>query len=138
MNVVRLREGAFLPLKKYKDDAGFDLFSTERTLIKPGAWYQFKLGIAVEIPKGYVGLVQGRSGLAVTHGVDTIGNVIDSGYTGEISATIVNNSEQDLSIVEGNRIAQLILLPIYQKEVREVAALAPSDRNSNGYGSSGK
>lgn len=139
MKVKILKEGGSLPTRKYDKDAGFDLYAPYDGLVPAGGRVKVGLHIAVEVNEGTVGLVQGRSGLAVKYGITTIGNVIDCGYIGEISAVLLNTSDEDFVFYKGDRIAQLIVLKLsYPECVIEADSLYSGNRGDSGYGSSGK
>jgi dUTP pyrophosphatase len=137
MKVQILKEGGKLPEKKHISDAGFDLFTPEDFRLPPKSQLRVKLGIAIEIFSNSVALVQGRSGLA-NKGITTIGNVIDSGYRGEISAIMVNMTQEAINFKKGDRIAQLVILQLGDnQEVFKVKELNSSDRDERGFGSTG-
>jgi len=138
MKVKILKEGGILPQKKHKTDAGFDLYAPYDGVVFKGERIRVNLHIAISIAENQVALVQGRSGLAINNGITTIGNVIDSGYRGEISAVLLNTSNEDFGFRQGDRIAQLVLFKIPDEEVQEVSELSEADRGDNGFGSSGK
>lgn len=152
IKIKRLTENAVLPVKAHASDAGFDLTATSCAIDENGAMV-YGTGIAVEIPDGYVGLVFPRSSIAKKDIVlsNCVG-VIDSGYRGEIMAkfkpsNFFNYYEDCGRIVErphdgniygiGERIAQLIIMPIPEIEFEEVEDLSDSERGIGGYGSSG-
>ena len=95
------------------------------------------LGIAIQIPTGYFCQIQQKSGLAEKFGIDTIGNVIDSGYRGEIHAQIVNTSNDYITIQENTKIAQLVFIQHQTPEIQYCDELSITDRGSSGFGSSG-
>ena len=139
LKVKRLKSNIKLPIKMKEGDAGFDVFSTESVTIGPGERHKFSLGFALEIPIGNVVLVQERSGMANNNGILTIGNVIDSGYRGECHAILFNSSQLSIYIKKDQRIAQLLLLPCYvEKEIIEVDKLTSTERENNGFGSTGE
>ena len=137
MNIKKLRNDAIIPRRAHPGDAGFDLYTPESFRLLAHGWKQVPLGIAIEIESDEVALVQGRSGLAINHGITTIGNVIDSGYRGQISAVLLNNSDQSIHFQAGDRIAQLVILRLGNLEVREVETLSDTNRGVAGYGSTG-
>jgi dUTP pyrophosphatase len=96
-----------------------------------------KTGIAIEIPKGFVGLVWPRSGLAIKKGVSVLAGVIDSSYRGEIGVVLLNTNYDDLIIKKGDKIAQLLIQPIETVNIEEVKELSDTERAENGFGSSG-
>jgi dUTP pyrophosphatase len=137
--VRRLREDAHLPHQAYEGDAGFDLAACEHVVLKPGERAVVATGIAVEIPEGYAGFVQPRSGLAARHGVGVVNSpgLIDSGYRGEIRIVLINTDRDEAFVVDpGMRIAQLVVAPVAAVRMVEVEELAVSERGARGFGSS--
>ena len=137
--VRRLREDSVLPVQAYPGDAGLDLAACEAVTLEPGERATVPTGIAVEIPAGYAGFVQPRSGLAARHGICVVNSpgLIDSGYRGEIRVVLLNTDPRDTFIVEpGMRIAELVVAPIAAVRLVEVEELAWSERGGQGFGSS--
>lgn len=137
--VRRLREEAVLPGQAYDGDAGFDLAACDEIRLGPGERAVVPTGIAVEIPDGYAGFVQPRSGLAARHGIAIVNSpgLIDSGYRGEIRVVLLNTDLSDSFTVErGMRVAQLVIAPVAAVRLIEVDELATSDRGARGFGSS--
>ena len=91
----------------------------------------------MSIPKGYVGLIWPRSGLAYKHGLDVFAGVIDSGYRGDVGVVLYNSQFGDYHIEAGDRIAQIIFQKIEDFELIEVSRLNETDRNNEGFGSTG-
>lgn len=156
--VKRLAENAKLPTRANAGDLGFDLYALERTIIQPGVVTKVRTGIAVQFPMGYGGLIRDRSSVATKAEVFTVAGVIDNGYTGEIIVAFYNPGELELwsdqysspviptEIVHtsphvfepGDKIAQLVLMPVFSGYVVEVTNLADTQRGEKGFGSSGK
>ena len=137
--VRRLRPDATLPGRAYEGDAGFDLVACESAVLDPGERAVIPIGIAVEIPDGYAGFVQPRSGLASRHGITIVNTpgLVDSGYRGELMVVLHNTDRTEPFVVEaGMRIAQLVVLPIPEVELVEVDELPASERGARGFGSS--
>jgi dUTP pyrophosphatase len=137
--VRRLRADAILPQQAYAGDAGMDLASCERVVLAPGERAIVPTGLAVEIPDGYAGFVQPRSGLAARHGIGVVNSpgLIDPGYRGEIAVVLLNTDARDPFTVEpGMRIAQLVIAPVAAVRLVEVEELATSSRGQRGFGSS--
>ena len=137
--VRRLREDAVLPQQAYEGDAGLDLAACERVELGPGERAVVATGIAVEIPEGYAGFVQPRSGLAARHGITIVNSpgLVDSGYRGEIRVVLLNTDARASFTVEpGARIAQLVIAPVASLRLVEVDELAASERGARGFGSS--
>ncbi len=139
LQVQRLRPEAVLPARAYDGDAGLDLSACERVELGPGERGVVPTGIAVAIPVGYAGFVQPRSGLAVRSGISVVNSpgLIDSGFRGEVQVVLLNTDRELPFVAEpGDRIAQLVVLPVPPVDVVEVAALPESERGSRGFGSS--
>ncbi len=137
--IVRLRPEAVIPSHAYDGDAGLDLATCERIELAPGERAIAPTGLSVEVPRGYAGFVQPRSGLAARHGITVVNapGLIDSGYRGEIQVVLLNTDQRETFIAEpGDRIAQLVVLEVPAVEVREAGELAESARGSRGFGSS--
>jgi dUTP pyrophosphatase len=138
--IRRTRLDAVTPSRAYPGDAGLDLAACERRELAPGERAVVGTGWAVAIPAGYAGFVQPRSGLAARHGLTIVNTpgLIDSGYRGELQVTLLNTDREEAFTVEpGMRIAQLVVVPVPEVEVREVDALPATERGTGGYGSSG-
>ena len=139
LEVMRVREGARVPARAYSGDAGLDLSSCAPISLAPGERALVPTGLAVAIPPGYAGFVQPRSGLAASNGITIVNSpgLIDSGYRGEIQVVLLNTDpERTFAAEAGERIAQLVVLPVPDLDVREVNDLPPSDRGVRGFGSS--
>ncbi len=139
LEITRTRDGARLPERAYVGDAGLDLAACEPVSLGPGERAVVPTGLAVAIPEGYAGFVQPRSGLAARHGLTIVNapGLIDSGYRGEIQVVLLNTDrEQTFNAEPGERIAQLVVLPVPEVSLREVEELPPSDRGVRGFGSS--
>lgn len=139
--VAKLREDATLPTRAHEGDAGLDLYACEAAHIGPGERWSVGTGVAVEIPDGHAGLVLPRSGLAKKHGIALVNapGLIDSGYRGELRVLLLNTDPAETFKVEpGDRIAQLMIVPIALAEPVETETLAETARGDGGFGSSGR
>jgi dUTP pyrophosphatase len=137
--VRRLRSDAELPEQAYDGDAGLDLVACDRIELEPGERAVVGTGVAVEIPPGYAGFVQPRSGLAARYGLGVVNSpgLIDSGYRGEIRVVLINTDRVETFVVEpGMCIAQLVIAPVAAVRLVEVEELAGSERGHRGFGSS--
>lgn len=137
--VRRLRDDAILPSRAYEGDAGLDLAACEAVTLRPGERATVPTGIAVEIPPGYAGFVQPRSGLAARHGISVLNSpgLIDSGYRGEVRVVLLNTDRSMAFTVEpGMRIAQLVVVAVPGVRLVEAEELAASERGARGFGSS--
>jgi len=128
-----------VPDRAYEGDAGLDLAACERHELGPGERAVVGTGLAVEIPAGYAGFVQPRSGLAAKHGITILNTpgLVDSGYRGEVRIILLNTDQTETFVVEpGMRIAQLVVQAVEAVELEEVGELAQSERGARGFGSS--
>lgn len=140
LKFVRLREGATLPTRAHDDDAGLDLYAAESARLAPGARVSVGTGLAVQVPAGIGGLVLPRSGMALKHGVTLVNSpgLIDPGYRGELRVLLLNTDRTlEFQISPGDRIGQLLLVPVAHASPRLAAALDDSTRGEGGFGSSG-
>jgi dUTP pyrophosphatase len=139
LEILRLHDDAVVPERAYAGDAGLDLSTCERIELPPGERIVAPTGLAVAIPEGYGGFVQPRSGLAARSGITVVNSpgLIDSGYRGEIRVVLLNTDRERTFVAEaGDRIAQLVVLPVPELGVREVGELPASERGVRGFGSS--
>lgn len=135
---VKLDEGAFAPESAYEADAGYDLRTPTDCFIPAHTFGIIDTGVHVEIPKGYVGFLKSKSGLNVRDHLTGEG-VIDSGYTGSIVVKLYhNNSHGGKQFRRGDKIIQLVLLPIVKPDIEIVDSLENTERGDNGFGSSGR
>ena len=128
------------PAYAHIGDAGLDLRATEDAVLAPFEHKVVPCGISVAIPEGYAGFVLPRSGLAANHGISIVNapGLIDSDYRGEVKVILVNLDPQEtFEIARGDRIAQLVIMPVPVVTLEETYALTETDRGSEGFGSSG-
>ena len=140
LRFIKLSEKATLPTRAHDNDAGLDLYAAEKARIVPGARVSIGTGLAVAVPEGLAGLVLPRSGLALKHGVTLINSpgLIDPGYRGEVRVVLLNTDQTiDFVCAPGDRIAQLLLVPIATASPMQADALDTSARGAGGFGSSG-
>lgn len=140
LRLIKLNEQATLPTRAHDNDAGLDLYAAEKARVAPGARVSIGTGLAVAIPEGLAGLVLPRSGLALKHGVTLINSpgLIDPGYRGEVRVLLLNTDQTtDFVCAPGDRIAQLLLVPIATASPIQAEALDSSARGTGGFGSSG-
>ena len=138
LKVKKLDPTAAIPTRVNARDAGFDLYALEDCEIGPHSQKLVKTGISMAIPKGYVGLIWPRSGLAHKYGLDVFAGVIDSGYRGDIGVILYNTKSDHYKIKKGERIAQILFQKIEDFDLVEVDDLDDSQRGTGGFGSSGK
>lgn len=134
---VLLDPGAYMPERAHSADAGYDLRSPIKCRLYAGEAVVIDTGVHVEIPVGYAGMLKSKSGLNVKH--DIVGEgVIDSGYTGSIRVKLYNHGSESYMIEVGDKISQLVILPIIIPELELVEELEETDRGNNGFGSTGR
>jgi dUTP pyrophosphatase len=136
--LLQLDPGLEPPSYAHTDDAGADLRSTESFDLQPGERRLVGTGVAISLPAGYAGFVHPRSGLAARHGISIVNapGTVDAGYRGEIKVCLINtDSSHAVSIVRGDRIAQLVIQPVSMAAFVAVTDLPRSARGIGGYGS---
>jgi dUTP pyrophosphatase len=142
IQVTLLHPDATLPSYANDGDAGCDLVAVESRVLKAGGGRAMvPTGFAVAIPEGHGGFVLPRSGLAAKHGVTCINSpgLIDAGYRGEVMIALVNlDPTRDYEVQKGDRIAQLVVLPVPSAHFLTVPELPPAQRGAGGFGSSGR
>jgi dUTP pyrophosphatase len=140
LRFIRLNERATPPTRAHDNDAGLDLYAAEAARIGPGQRVSVGTGLAIAIPDGLAGLVLPRSGLALKHGIALVNapGLIDPGYRGEVRVLLLNtDGTSDFRLAAGERIAQLLLVPIAPASPLEADSLGSSPRGPLGFGSSG-
>lgn len=135
---ILLDEGATMPTKGHEADAGYDLYATQGRYLAPKSSGVIDTGVHIEIPKGYFGLVAGRSGLNFNDGIICPQGTIDSGFIGSIKAKLYNMTSESKHIHKGDRVAQIIFLKCESPELEQVDRLDETDRGKDGFGSTGK
>ena len=130
-------DGAKIPTRAHETDAGLDLYSREKVIIFPNESYIFDTGVHIELPQNSVGLLKSKSGLYMKHHITSEG-VVDEGYTGSIRVKLVNHGNEPYMVNKGDKISQLVILPILKPTLEIVDSLEDTERGENGFGSSGK
>lgn len=137
-----LKENAKLPFKATEGSAGADLYACvdNEIVLKPNERKLIPIGIAVEIPMGYGGFVFPRSSVASKFGVSLANcvGVVDSDYRGELLVPLINHSNEDYIIKNGDRIAQLVIIPVENADYEISDVLSDTARGEGGFGSTGK
>ena len=134
---IMLDDGAFMPTRAHEADAGLDLYAREDAIVSAKESVTFDTGVHIELPPDTVGFIKSKSGLNVKHGLTSEG-VIDEGYTGSIAVKLYNHGGYDYKVKRGDKISQLVILPIVKPNLEVVDSLDETDRGSNGFGSSGR
>jgi dUTP pyrophosphatase len=140
LRFTRLSEAATLPTRAHDSDAGLDLYAAEGARVGPGQRVSVGTGLAVAVPEGLAGLVLPRSGLALKHGVTLVNSpgLIDPGYRGEVRVVLLNtDGTAEFKLAAGDRVAQLILVPIAHASPNEADSLESTARGESGFGSTG-
>lgn len=131
---------ANVPFYAHPGDAGADLVSTEAVRLQPGERALIGTGVRIALPEGFAAFVVPRSGLAAKHGITVVNSpgTVDAGYRGEIRVSLLNTDSTDAyDVAIGDRIAQLIVMPVVQARFEPVAELPESVRGDGGFGSTG-
>ena len=128
------------PSKAHADDAAYDLRSRRELVITPGTTVLVTTGLFLEIPPGYEAQIRSRSGLALKNALSlpNAPGTIDAGYRGEVGVIMYNRGEVPFQIHRGDRIAQMVICKLPEIELAEATELSETDRNTNGFGSTGK
>ena len=137
MKIKLLHENAKAPARATEHAAGYDIYCNEHITLKPGARGLISTGFAMSIPHGMVALIWPRSGLAGKHGIDSLAGVIDSDYRGEVRVALINHGDSLVEFKPGDRIAQMLVQPVYQQPVVLVDNLEDTQRGAGGFGSTG-
>jgi dUTP pyrophosphatase len=134
---IKLDSEAIMPRKAYETDGGFDLFAKDSQIVPAKESAVFDTGVHIELKHGTAGLLVSKSGLNVNHGILSDG-LIDVGYTGSIRVKLYNHSGYDYKVNKGDKISQLVIIPIETPVLELVEEIDGGERGSNGFGSSGR
>lgn len=126
-----------MPQRAHDDDAGADLFTPYSFSLSPNQKEKINVGVNFEIPEGYFGLVQAKSGLASKYSINTIGNIIDASYRGPVHVMLINHGSEPVAFSVGDKIAQLIIMPCLLADFNLVDKLTDTVRGDGGFGSTG-
>lgn len=136
----KLDDGAYTPIHGHKADAGFDLRLPSyvgQITVLPSHSVVINTGVHFEIPNGYVGFIKSKSGLNVNYGIQSEG-VIDSEYTGAVVTKLYNVGDTPVVFNPGEKITQIVFLPIPEVELVKIDTFTDTERGDNGFGSTGK
>lgn len=134
---VKLDPGAFLTERAHQSDAGLDLRSPICAVVPAHGSAVIDTGLHVALPELTAGLIVSKSGLNVKHDLTSTG-LIDAGYTGSIRVKLYNHGDSDYQVRRGDKISQLLILPVIAPELELVSELEPTERGEGGFGSSGR
>jgi dUTP pyrophosphatase len=139
---IKLENGCeiFCPKKAHPDDAGYDLYSRIDAVLEPLSGMAIPVGFAMELPSGYEAQIRPRSGLAAKHHITVTNSpgTVDANFRGEVKVILYNLGKEPFIIQRGDRIAQMVICKLPEIELIETTELSETDRNTNGFGSSGK
>lgn len=136
LKIKKLDKDVNIPFYATPDSAGLDLCANEQVVLQSGERKKIKSGLAFEIPRGYFGYLRPRSSMASNHGITTCSSdVVDSDYRGEVLITMINLSSDVYIIEKGQRVAQMVIIPIQQVQIQEVDQLSETERGEGGHGS---
>lgn len=134
---IKLDEGAIMPTRSHKTDAGLDLYSREDADIIPYGTATFHTGVHIELPKGTAGLMVSKSGLNIWNDITSRG-LIDEGYQGEIVVKLFNHGAETFHVSAGMKISQLVVFPVFYEPLELVDEFDEvTERGSDGFGSTG-
>lgn len=134
---IMLDNGAYMPSRGHKTDAGLDLRTPKAVTVPAYGNAMVDTGVHVALPNGCAGLLVSKSGLNVKHDITSTG-LIDEGYTGSIVVKLYNNGSENHEFEAGDKITQLVVIPVVCEPLEQVSAFLPSERGGNGFGSTGR
>ncbi len=137
IKVKKLKKNAKLPKYHHPGDVGMDLYSMETVTIKSGEHHYFWHGFALEFPEGYGGIIMDKGSISKA-GFVHMGGVYDAGYRGEYNTLLVNLSNKSYTFDEGDKVSQLVIVPVIIGKLKEVKKLSDSARGEGKFGSTGK
>lgn len=138
IKIKKLNPDAKLPTYAHPGDVGMDVYSLENYTLQPGERHFFYNGFALEFEPGYAAIVKDKSSLPKDGGLHTMGGVFDAGYRGEYNILLINLGDKPYHIEKGQKIAQIVIIPVVLAELVEVPELSESSRGMGGFGSTGK
>jgi dUTP pyrophosphatase len=138
LKILKLNPQAKLPNYAHPGDIGMDLYSLEDKMLEPGERHIFFVGFALEFPEGYGAIVKDKSSLPKNAGIHTLGGVFDAGYRGEYNVNLINLGKEPYQIHIGDKIAQLLIVPVVIAELEEVKKLSDTSRGHGRFGSTGR
>lgn len=137
IKIKKLKENAKMPSYAHPGDVGMDLYAMETVIIKPMEHYRFFHGFAMEFPEGNAGIIMDKSSISKA-GLVHMGGVFDAGYRGEYNTHLVNLSDKPYTVEEGDKVSQLVIVPVAIVEIEETDTLSESSRGMGAFGSTGK
>lgn len=137
---VALSDGAYMPQRAHFDDAGIDMRTPIGFILHAHEQKVVDLGVHVQIPVGYFGKMESKSGLLVNHGIMCMGGVVDSGFRGSIKVRMWNTTSEPYEFYKGDKLVQMVLIPTLCADIEDSEYLDPSasGRDNSGWGSTGR
>lgn len=135
---IVLDDGAYMPIRAHKDDAGLDLRTPKDFTLFAHGSIVIDTGVHIGIEPGYYGRLESKSGLHIKNDIVCMGGTIDSGYTGSIRVKLYNLGEKDYEFCAGDKLTQLVIIPCATPRLVLANSLDDTERSDNGFGSTGK
>jgi dUTP pyrophosphatase len=141
VSIKKIHGNSKVPGYAHGTDAGIDLYYYgDDVMLAPGARGVFATGIAIAIPRLYVGLIWDKSGVATKEGLKVLGGVVDAGYRGEVMVALLNTSSETVLLTRGRKLAQMLIQPVMHPHIEIVDGELPAaedERGEGGFGSTG-
>lgn len=139
LKIKKIDDSAIIPNYAHSTDSGLDIYSIEDKVIKPNETALIKTGLTIELPKNTEAQIRPKSGIALKNSVTVLNTpgTIDEGYTGEIQVILINHGDRIYKVNKGEKIAQMVIIPVIRVEVEQVSELQDTSRSDNGFGSTG-
>lgn len=134
---IRVEKYGFMPVREHITDAGLDIRAMDDGVVRAHQSAVFHTGVHVELPRNTAGLFVSKSGLMMQHEITSTG-LVDEGYDGEVMVKLFNHGEADYNVQRGDKIAQLVVLPVMYEPVEIVNSIRAGERGADGFGSTGK
>ena len=131
---IKLDKGAYMPTRAHSTDAGLDLYAKEGQIVSAKESAQFDTGVHIQLPPGTAGLLVSKSGLNCNNDITSTG-LIDEDYTGSIRVKLYNHGGYDYRVKAGDKISQLVILPVIKPELELAEELEETERGDGGFGS---
>jgi len=134
---IKLDKNAYMPKRAHATDAGADIRTPKAFVLPAHCSKVVHTGVHIETPPNCVTMVKSKSGLYIKNGI-TVTGVIDEGFTGEVVVKLINHGPHDMPFAVGDKIAQLVIMPVFYPEFEQVDEIEGGERGDNGYGSTGR
>lgn len=139
LKVKRINDNAIMPKYIHPTDSGMDIFSVEDKIINPSETVLIKTGLKIELPPNTEAQIRPKSGIALKNSVTVLNTpgTVDEGYTGEICIILINHGKEPYRVKNGEKIAQMVIMPVIRVELEEVYEIQDTSRGEGGFGSTG-